>query len=149
RFDRWEWARWNLEPEMRRRATVAKPDARGKLPSIVSLTRRWFPTEEELLLELDRLEEVDRRHRGVAFARWWDTFAERSCTEDDAFRVLCAWVAKNPSSSRFVDAVGLIGDRGKRRSLAELLRLKPAGDDLEVIRAVADAEFAVRRRTLD
>jgi hypothetical protein len=39
--------------------------------------------------------------------------------------------------------------QGNRRDLEALLKLKPAGDEPEVIRATGEAEYAVKRRLLD
>jgi hypothetical protein len=149
RFDYWQWAKQHLEPEMRQRVGLAKPDVKGNTPLIVRATRRWFATDDELFAELDRIEQIDRPHRAAHLSRWWDAFVERSDAEDRAGRLLLAWLAGSQSPARFVAAAELVGARGKRRDLQALLQLKPAEDNPEVRRAAADAEFAVKRRSLD
>jgi hypothetical protein len=148
-FDHWAWAKRHLEPEMRRRVPLAKPDFDGGPPYIVRVTRQWFPTDEELLTELDRIELIDRRYRSGHLSHWWDTFAERGDPDERAGRLLLAWLTRNQSPARFVVAAGLVRERGKRRDLESLLKLKPAGDDPEAIRSAGDAEYAVKRRALD
>jgi hypothetical protein len=113
------------------------------------MTQRWFPADEELLAELDSIEQIDPRHRRAHLSRWWDDFVERVDADDRAGRLVIAWFAQNPSLARFVAAAELVGDRGKRRDLQALMKLKPAGDIPEINRAAADAEFAVKRRSLD
>ena len=148
-FDHWEWAKCHLEPEMRRRVSMAKPEFGNVIPYIVRITRRWFPTDDELLEELDRLEQIQTRTRPGHLSHWWDAFVERGDPEERASRLLFAWLAQIPSPSRFTAAAGLIRDRGKRQDLELLLMLNPAGEDPEAERAAADAEFGVRRRSLD
>jgi hypothetical protein len=102
-----------------------------------------------LLSELDQLEQIDPRYRLGHLSRWWDDFIERSDPDDRAGRLLFVWLARNRSPARFVATAGLVEERGKRRDLEALLKLKPPGDDPEAIRAAGDAEYAVKRRTLD
>ena len=74
---------------------------------------------------------------------------ERGDAADRAAQLLFAWLARTRSSVRFVAAAELVGERGKRRNLQALLTLLPTGDAPGVRRAAADAEFAVKRRSLD
>jgi hypothetical protein len=149
RFDHWAWAKHHLEPEMRLRVPLAKPDSSGGPPYIVRMARRWFPTDEELLEELDRLEQTAPPHRPAHLSLWWDRFVERRDLEERARRLLFAWLARSLSPSRFVVAADLVRDRGKRSDLEALLRLKPVEEDSGTAQAVADAEFGVKRRSLD
>lgn len=149
RFDHWAWATRHLEPELRRRVVSTKLDVAGGPPLIVRVTAHWFPTDGELLSRLDHVEQVDRRDRGGLLARWWDDFVERGDPDERPGQLLSAWVARDPSPSRFVAAADLVGDRGRRRDLEVLLRLKPAAEDPETTRAASDAEFAVKRRSLE
>ncbi|MBI3408597.1 MAG: hypothetical protein HY040_09605 [Planctomycetes bacterium] len=149
RFDCWPWAKAHLEPEMRRRVSRAKPDFDGGPSFIVRVTQHWFPTDEELHAELDRMELIDPRFRHGHFSHWWDNFVERGDPPDRAGGLIVAWLANNPSQSRFVAAAELVEDRGKRGDLQALQDLRPVGEDTVVNRAAAAAEFAVKRRSLD
>lgn len=149
RFDYSVWATQYLQPEMRRRVPLAKPDHDGGPPFIVRMTQHFFPTDEELVAELDCIEQIDPRYRAAHLSHWWDQFVERGDAEDRPDRLLFAWLAQTPSPPRFVAAAELVGERGKRRNLQALLTLKPAGNAPEIRRAAADAEFAVKRRSLD
>jgi hypothetical protein len=113
------------------------------------MTQHWFPTDEELFAELNSIQQIARRYWGGRLFWWWEQFVERGDAEDRAGRVLIAWLAQSPSPTRFMAAAELIGERGKRRDLRSLLKLRPDGDIPEVCRAAADAEFAVKRRSLD
>jgi hypothetical protein len=148
-FDCWEWAKKHFEPEMRHRVSLAQPGFDGGHSYVVRVTQRWFPADEELVAELDRIEHIDPRFRSGHRSQWWDNFIERSDPHDRARRLLLAWLAQNPSPSRFAAAAELVGTRGKRGDLQALLDLKPAGGDTLANQAVADAEFAVKRRSLD
>jgi hypothetical protein len=148
-FDHWAWAKRHLEPEMRRRVPLAKPDLDVGPPYIVRATRHRFPTDEDLLVELEDLEQTDSAYRPAYLSFWWDKFVERGDSDDRPRRLLFSWLARNQSLSKFVVAIELLRERGKRRDLEALLKFKPAGEDPEGTRAVADAEYAIKRRSLD
>jgi hypothetical protein len=149
RFDHWAWAKQHLEREMRRRVPLANPDSDGGPPYIVRMSRHWFPTAEELLGELDRIEQIDRRYQSGHLCFWWDCFAERGDPDGRAGQLLFEWLACNPSPSRFLAAAELVGDRGKRQDLEALMKLISVGEDAGTSRAASDAQFAVMRRSLD
>ena len=60
RYDHWDWALQHLRPECRRRVQTAKPGPGGGLPYIVSTTRQWFPSDEELFADLDKFRRKPR-----------------------------------------------------------------------------------------
>jgi hypothetical protein len=149
RFQHWDWAVTHLQPEMHRRTTTSTPDTDGKPPRIARKACRWFPADDELVVELDEIEQIDSRYRIGHLIRWWDDFIERGDPDERVTRVLSEWIARNPAPKRFAATVEVLTERGKRRHLDVLLKLKPDGTHPEVDRAVADATFAVRRRSLD
>lgn len=149
RFDYFTWATQHLQPEIRRRIPLAKPDQHGRPPNIVGVAYQWFPSDEELLPDFDRMEQIEPRYRPVHLSHWWDRFIERGDPEDRVSRLLFAWLVQSPSPARYVVAAELVRDRGSRRDFQSLLALKPAEDDTEVRRALADAEFSVKRRSLN
>lgn len=149
RFQHWDWAVTHLEPEMKRRAEASTPYSDGAPPRITRKACRWFPTDGELFAELDEIERIDARYRVGHLVRWWDDFIERDDPDNRVGRLLSEWFVRNPSPARFVAAVEILTERGKRHHLDALLRLKPPGDHPEVNRAAANAAYAVRRRSLD
>jgi hypothetical protein len=54
--DHWEWAVQHLRPEVRRRAEAAAAETVAGSPSAARRTPGWFPTDDEVLAELDRIE---------------------------------------------------------------------------------------------
>jgi hypothetical protein len=146
RFGQWKWAKKHIEPEIRRRVPVASHELCGDLP-FVKIALDWFPTNKELLAELDELEGRDPEF-DVAF-RWWDKFVERGDNLDRPGQVLLEWLGPNPPPSRFVRAARLIDERGSRADLQGLLKVKPTQEDNVVNRALIGADFGVKRRSLE
>jgi hypothetical protein len=145
----WNWAVQNLEPECRRRAQAASPDPDGGPPFIVRQTRHWFPTDEELLDDLDQIEKQDPRYHEGRLLVWWDHSVERWDPAERPPRLLGQWLRRAPSLSRFKAVSVALRARGARRDLA-LVRenqVEAACGQGESI--LADVEFAVRRRSLD
>jgi hypothetical protein len=144
-----EWARRNLQTELRRRVPLAEPEADGGPGYMARMTRHWLPTDEEVLDELDAIERIEPRHRTGHLWKWWQDFAERGDPEGRPRRLLCKWVTRNPTSDRFVMAAKAIRQSGTRQDLEAISNLRPSGGGPEVVRVAADAAFAVRRRSLD
>jgi hypothetical protein len=149
RFGYWEWAEQHLRPECRRRVQVAKPNPDGMPSYVVRSTRRWFPSDEELLEELDQIERDDPRHQEALVWAWGERFIERGDEPGRPTRLLGRWLQQSPLFTRFkVVALALRG-RGTRQDIA-LLRgqqVDAAPGEAEAI--LADVEFAVMRRSLD
>ena len=146
RFEQWIWAKKHLEPEIRRRVPLARPDFDGDLPFVVRIALQWFPTNEELVAELDRLEVRDPQFH-LAFS-WWDGFVERGDSDDRPAQLLLEWLAQSPSPSRFVRVARLIGERGSRADLQGLLKFESTEVDRAVELAAVGANFGVKRRSL-
>jgi hypothetical protein len=149
RREQWDWAIQYLQPECRRRLATAQPEPDGRQPFIASVATRWFPTDHEVLLELDEIEREspDRRHGGVWF--WWERAIERKETAHSAMQLLKRWLDNAPSLTR-LQIVGLaIRDRGTRADLA-IFRGCPIATMLDEAKTIlASAEYAVMRRTLE
>jgi hypothetical protein len=145
----WGWAGQNLEPECRRRAQVASPDLDEGPPYIVRVTRHWFPTDEELLGELDQIEMEDPRYHEGRLWVWWDHSVERGDPAERLPHLLERWLRQAPSLSRFRVVSVVLRARGARRDLA-ILRANPVvAAPGQVESLLADVEFAVMRRSLD
>lgn len=149
RFDHRDWALTHLAPEVRRRASEAKQESDGTPPYIVRIARRSFPTDEELLAELDRIESENPRSQRGSLHFWWEHCVERGDPVDRPGKLLVRWLKQRPSNDRLRLAVTVVGDQGRRVDLEDLLAVHSPQDDLDLKLAVANASFAVRRRSLD
>jgi hypothetical protein len=116
---------------------------------VASLAAQWFPTDEELIGELYQIELQGRDFAQGRLLHWWDRFTEREESDERSGRLLLTWLDRNPTVYRFMLVANLLGDRGKRRDLDALLSMRPPVNDPEIDRAVTDADFAVKRRTLE
>jgi hypothetical protein len=149
RLGHWEWALQHLQPECRRRVQVAKPDANGGPALIVRVTRHWFPTDEELLEELDQIERQDPQHQEGMVWFWWERSIERGDPPELPSRLLRRWLQQAPTLIRFKIVAHALRERGTRKNLDILRneRIEATPDEVEAI--VKDVEFAVMRRSLD
>lgn len=147
-FGNWSWAEQHLQPEMRRRVSLTKHESDKDPPYLVRMIRHWFPTDDEILEELDRIEQGGRRYCAGGLSLWWDTFLRRGDTQDRPVQLLLTWLGQDRSPSRFIAVAGLLAERGNRLDLQALLKLRPDEQGPEVEQAAANAEFAVKRRSL-
>jgi hypothetical protein len=149
RYDHWNWALQHLRPECRQRAQIAEPHPSEDQPFIVRVTRRWFPSDEELLADLDEIEKRDSRYYAGALHFWWERFLERRDSSRRPPRVLERWLQRAPSLTRFKVAACALRERGTRQDLAMLRNCNFDPKPAEVEPILADVEFAVMRRSLD
>jgi hypothetical protein len=149
RYDHWDWALQHLRPECRRRAQTAKPCPGGRLPYIVPITRQWFPSDEELLADLDEIETGDSRRHGRRVWFWWKRFIERGDSSSRAPQLLDQWLRQSLSLARFKIVARALRDRGTRQDLAILRNFTLGPKPTEAEPIFADLEFAVMRRSLE
>jgi hypothetical protein len=148
RYGLWDWAVQHLQPECRRRAQALKPDASDNAPFILRITHHWFPTDEELFADLDQFEQQHPRYQGGGLSYWWERFVERGDASERPPQVLEKWLKQSTSIARFRIVGRAIRDRGSRRDLA-ILRNRPTDSTCpEVEQILADAEYAVMKRSL-
>jgi len=149
RYDHWDWALQHLRPECRRRVQTIKPDLVGNPPYIARITVRWFPSDEELLANLDEIEKGDPRHYGGYIWAWWGHFIERRDSPTRPSRLLEQWLQRSPSFTRFKVVARALRDRGTRQDLAMLrnCNLDPKPTEAQAI--LDNVEFVVMRRSLD
>jgi len=149
RYDHWDWALQHLRPECRRRAQTTKPAPGGGLNYIVQITRDWFPSDEELLGDLDEIEKEYSRDHGGRVWYWWKRFIERRDSSRRPPQLLEQWFGRLPSLARFKVVALALRDRGTRQDLAMLRNCNMDPKPQEVEPILADVEFAVMRRSLD
>jgi hypothetical protein len=149
RFGLWGWAIQYLEPECRRRAQTASPEHGGGPADIVRVARHWFPTDEELLGDLDQIEREDPRYHEGRIWAWWEHSIERGDPVDRPPRLLGQWLRQTPSLPRFKIVSIALRVRGSRKDLDILRGHQVEAAPGEARSILADVEFAVMRRSLD
>ena len=143
----WDWALAHLRIECMRRI---KANSEGdEWQRIVSVTRRWFPTDRDLLAEFDRFESTDPGRLAGSVWVWVEHLSGRDIGSDRLFTLLEHWVKASPTIARFQVAATILRDRGPRQAL-KILRSpydKTLASTLDVI--VFNTEYRVKRRSLD
>jgi hypothetical protein len=136
-----DWAHENLIPVCRRRL------ADGDHAFLATIVRQLFPTDDELISDLDRMAAGDER-AGFEVQFWADRFNERSDDPGRMSQLLEHWLGKAPPSSKFRIAALAIRHQGSRRSLQVLRRFSSTAEWPSMERLFQDAAYAVMRRSL-
>lgn len=144
-----EWAVRNLAPECTRRLD-GQQDAKDRESSTIARTRtQWFPTDEDIVKQLDRVEKLDTHHHLFQMERLFDDLAEVDQDQTRLFRLIETWITLGPSSARVRVALAALQIRGNRAALERLcpffkaLGVKLPDGELE------NVAYIVRRRTLE
>jgi hypothetical protein len=146
RHDNREWSERHLRPEFERRRALAVPTAGKDRPYIERVARRCFPSDADLIEDLDGIEKDAKAH---GFLWHWCEESDRR-HEDPArwSRVLDQWLAAKPSIARLRIVADAILQRGTRRDL-KILYKYPIEENQEAIAPIiADARSGVMRRSL-
>jgi hypothetical protein len=138
-----EWADRELLPECRRRLTEG---ADGVLASAVW---DWFPTDEDLLSELDRIARDRALRPEINIWFWAERFVERLNDPGRLSAVLGRWLAEECSAQRFRLAALAIRYQGSRGALPMLRRFFDADVDGPLREYYLDAAYGVMRRSLN
>jgi hypothetical protein len=140
-----QWARENLTEviEVCRRRLAA--DNHGYLATII---RRLFPSDEELMSDLDQMMAGDERSIHFGVLRWADGFSERSDDSGRMPHLLDEWLGNNPPVPKFKVAALAIRYQGSRRSLQVLNQFSSTAEWPLMERLYRDAEYGVMRRSL-
>jgi hypothetical protein len=142
------WATQVLKPECSRRAKAAETREYNRFDWDFHLSKWHFPTNTDLLEGLDCAERAEPRQRPADLWRWSDQFAERGDTPDRLFRLAEQWLRTLPSLERFRMVASLIEQHGTQQHLSILQSCAPVCDTPEGRLILADASYAVRRRSL-
>ena len=137
-----EWAHENLIATCRRRL------AEGEHAFLTTIVRQSFPSDQELISDLDRMVDGNERRAYFQVQSWADGFNERSDGPDRMPRLLDQWLDKDPCVSRFKIAALAIRHQGSRRSLQVLNQFSSTADWPSMERLYRDAEYGVMRRSL-
>jgi hypothetical protein len=149
RHNHWNWALDNLRPECLKRADLAQPEADGGRSYIVRIKRQWFPTDDELMADLDDIEKMDPRYQNGQIWSWWERFFERGDATCRPTHLLDRWLERAPSPARLKILAQALRDRGTRRDLAILRKYSVDIRTEELASIIANVEFAVKRRSFD
>jgi SAM-dependent methyltransferase len=142
RYGHIQWAHENLIEVCRRRL------AEGDHAFLATVVRQSFPSDGELISDLDGMAAGDelRVHYHVQF--WADGFNERSDDPERMPRLLDQWLGKGPPASKFKIAALAIRYQGSRRSLQVLNRFSSTANWSSLEPLYRDAEYGVTRRSL-
>jgi hypothetical protein len=137
-----DWAQDNLIPVCRRRMRD------GDHGFLTATVRQLFPSDSELVSDLDQMVADDERRLDFELRLWADRFNERSDDPSRMPRLLGQWLGNDPPISKFKIAALGIRYQGARRALGVLNRFSSAGNWPLLERFYWDAEYAVMRRSL-
>lgn len=145
--DYWGWALQHLRPECTRRIVPAR-EADGEQQRIISVTRRWFPTDQDLLAEFDGFENTESSQQAFSVWFWFERRSGRDITSERCFALLEQWVKDSPTPARCLVAAAIVRNRGQRPAL-NILRSHCDEEPFSKLEAiVSDAEYRVKRRSL-
>jgi len=111
--------------------------------------KRLYPTDEELLSDLD---EYETREDGEFYVRFWlDEFDKRHEPKAKALKLINSWLTSNLNLSRFKIAAACVSNIGTRQNNAlDILDKYQIDDSSDLVERIkASTKFAIYRRTLD
>lgn len=144
----WDWALEHLRPECTRRFESAPLVQSEESSQSLQTLKHWFPSDDDLQSELDGMEQ-DQNERAGNVWFWCDRLAERGIPSERLLAVLERWLRASPTRERIVLAAAVIRQRGERTALRLLEPYVSAGTEPTLRCALADTEYAVRRRSLE
>jgi len=142
-----DWGRAHLKPEFDRRRAQLPQVTRENQTHIERIARRHFPSDADLLQELDWIEQQKDHYYGHLYY-WSEEFERR---QDDHSRwqyILDEWLARNPTAERFRLFADAILEQGTRSDIDLLYKHVISGDTNEIERLQANARFGIMRRSL-
>ena len=142
-----DWAELHLRPGFERRRARLPKSTRDKQEYVEHLGRYHFPSDTDLLEDLDRVEQQGQHFSGHLW-HWCEEFEHRQDDRARWRRLLDQWLKKSPTTERFRLFAEAILNHGSRKDLPLLTQNTIAGDQEEVARIVANARFAVMLRSL-
>jgi hypothetical protein len=140
-----EWGFMHLKPEFDQRRAQLSKVAVDKRKVIDRQGRYYFPSDADLLQELDGIEQRNQSH-GLIY-HWCERFDQRQDPHAHWRQILDQWLSQKPNLGRFHVVADAILDHGTRSDL-ELLDKEIEGDATEIGRLRLNGIFGVKRRTL-
>jgi len=149
KYGPWEWAIDHLRPEVLRRAESAPPDWDQGPGYISRMALHWFPSDENLIVELDRVVAEDERFRWGSLWRFWEDTLERGDERSRPFRVIEEWIRRSPTTDRLRIATMVVTAWGERKEIGVVRRHYDPTTHAELAPLITEMEYAVMRRSLD
>jgi hypothetical protein len=116
-------------------------------PVLSNAALRWFPTDGDLLSQLEVIAAGEEgRHNGATWF-WAQRFVERSDDIGRMSALLERWLGEGLSAKKFKLAALAIGYQGGRADLSMLRRFLETNPDESLNELYQDAEYRVRRRS--
>jgi hypothetical protein len=137
-----------LQPECFRRAQGDEARQPSKNESRLALSKRHFPTDTDLVADLDKAEREGTLNSPGYLWYWLEQFSDRGDSPDRAFQIAEQWLNAVPSLRRLRIVATLMYEGGRRQHLSILENCVPLGDTPEAWTILTDASYAVRRRSL-
>lgn len=146
-YGHWDWALRVLQPECRRRANKTPVAAGGGPTYIDRLLRNSFPTDADLLEDLDRIDKYEDEYNvQVHLHLWIEAFTARMDHPNRIVSVLELWL-KQSSSVKRLNIAGIILKRCGERENLSLLKSTRADQEINIL--VDDIRYAVMRQSLE
>lgn len=142
-----DWSVVHLKPEFDRRRAQLPKVMKEKQELIERVGRRHFPSDTDLLEELDWIEDRGEYFHGHIY-HWCEEFQRR---HDDHARwrsLLGEWMSRKPTAARFGVLATAVLEHGTRDDLDLLSEHSISGDADEVEQLRASARFGVMQRSL-
>jgi hypothetical protein len=142
-----DWSRTYLKPEFDRRRTLLPQVTREKQTYIERMAQRYFPSDADLLQDLDWIEQQGDHYYGHLYY-WSEKFEQR---QEDHLRwqhILNEWLSRNPTVKRFRLFADAITMQGTRNDINLLYKNNISGDSNEIERLRTNAIFGIKLRSL-
>ncbi|MGB6064419.1 MAG: hypothetical protein WBG50_06400 [Desulfomonilaceae bacterium] len=140
------WAQQHLRPEIDGRRAKLPQNHGEEREFIERVGRRHFPTNADLLEELDLIEQ--QRFPDPTW-HWREGFEQR---QDNPSRWRCLvdeWLASSPSVARLRIVADVVRNLGRRKDLDLLIKYEIDGSPDELERIRKDTQFTIMRKSID
>jgi hypothetical protein len=145
----WTWAIEHLRPECLRRLEFENVQETDGSRHVIRAQRHWFPSDQDLLSELDDFERMEQRRLAGGVWFWLDRLTQRRVSSERWLALLEQWLMSSLTKERFQIAATMIRQKGLRTAFRVLRSCSDKGMIPEFDRVLADTEYTVRRRSLD
>ena len=142
-----DWGRVHLKPEFDQRRAQLPQVTKENKTYIDRLARHHFPSDADLLHELDWIEQQGDHYYGHLY-HWSEEFERRQDDHARWQRILNEWFSRNPTAERFSLFADAILEHGTRSDIDLLYKHVISGDPNEIERLRKNARFGIMRRSL-
>jgi len=142
-----EWGIIHLKPECDRRRAQLQKVTREKSEYIERIGRVHFPSDADLLEDLDWIEGLKENYYGHLY-HWSEGFVRRQEDHGRWRRLLKEWLNRAPAIHRFRLFTDAVLEHGTREDLDILEGHGDLGNTSEIASLIANARFGVMRRSL-